>query len=166
MSETQTIEFFDRLRPAAAAAEEQVAGFGRSLEELCGIFTGPLEDGSRAFVKMEQKITAAMRGVIASTKNQIAGFDELHRIETKAFALPKDPAEKRPSNKGGPSGDKGASKALRAAAAALRELTNRLLPAFRLGLEMLVPSLVLFAAAMASAFNPLRGMLEDRKSVV
>ena len=50
MSETQTIEFFDRLRPAAAAAEEQVTGFGRSLEELCGIFTGPLEDGSRAFV--------------------------------------------------------------------------------------------------------------------
>ncbi len=134
-------------------------GLGKSLLELCGIFTGPVQAGAQSFLKLEQKITAAMRGVMASTKNQIAGFDELHRIQTQAFALPKDPAEKRPS-KGGSTVDKGASKALRAAAAALRQLTEELLPALWMGVQMALPGLLLLAAALSSAFSPLGGMLQ------
>lgn len=100
-----------------------------------------------------------MREVIASTKNQIAGFDELHRVETKAFALPKDPADKKPS--GGSTVDKSAAKALRSAAAALRELTNELLPAFMQGMQMILPGLLLLASAMMQAFHPVGGVLQS-----
>ncbi|EJW96422.1 hypothetical protein EVA_15471, partial [gut metagenome] len=137
---------------------QRLEGVYQSLRELSALFAGPLQRGAGAFAGLERKIITAMRAVTAATKNQIAGFDELHRAEAALPGPGPLTADKQPSGAGT---GKAALKALRQASALLRQLTAEVIPAFFEGLVRLMPGLDLLAAGLLAAFHPLDGLLKN-----